>query len=287
MARKRVPEPPAPEPELTTAREEADRKVAERIGKGQELAKRDIHTSQDIPGFEDEFAKWNSYNRELLTRLFTTDKFAKEYSYFGVGVVKLHPPSHAERVFDTKKNFADKISRLESIKERLELIPVASGVTAARAAAPQREHTNRVFIVHGHDQAARETVARFLERLGVQAIILHEQANVGRTIIEKLEHHSDVDFAVIILTPDDVGNSATQANKLNPRARQNVILELGYFVGKLGRSNVCALYQAALELPTDYVGVGYVSMDPGGGWRLSLAKELRTAGFDIDMNLAL
>jgi predicted nucleotide-binding protein len=145
----------------------------------------------------------------------------------------------------------------------------------------------RVFVVHGHDQATREAVARFLERLELEPVILHEQANEGMTIIEKLERHSDVRFAVVLLTPDDEGRSLADDSALRPRARQNVLLELGYFTGKLGRRAVCALHQGALELPSDYLGVVYVPIDEGGGWQLRLAKELKAAGFTIDMNKAL
>jgi predicted nucleotide-binding protein len=144
-----------------------------------------------------------------------------------------------------------------------------------------------VFVVHGHDEAARELTARFLEKLGTQPIILHEQPNEGRTIIEKLEHNAQVAFAVVLLTPDDVGAVATTADRLNQRARQNVILELGYFVGKLGRNRVCALHKGSIALPSDILGVAYVPMDESGGWKLLLAKELRAAGFDVDLNRAI
>jgi predicted nucleotide-binding protein len=104
----------------------------------------------------------------------------------------------------------------------------------------------KVFLVHGRDDAARETVARFLERLGLEAVILHAQATRGRTFIEKLEHYSGADCAVVLLTPDDVGALKTDAAKLQPRARQNVVLELGYFVALLGRDHVCALHPETL-----------------------------------------
>jgi predicted nucleotide-binding protein len=103
------------------------------------------------------------------------------------------------------------------------------------ASAPRKN----VFIVHGQADGPREAVARFLEQLGIEPIILHEHANRGRTIIEKFEAHADVGFAIILLTPDDMG--VAQGGKQRPRARQNVILELGYFIGRLGRSHVCAL----------------------------------------------
>lgn len=174
----------------------------------------------------------------------------------------------------------------EAIEEAAIGLPSEQATSIGRGARPHREHRNKAFIVHGHDDASRETLARFLERLGIEAIVLHEQPTGGRTIIEKLEHYSDVDFAIVLLTPDDVGGESTSATQ-QPRARQNVVLELGYFVGKLGRQHVCALYQGPLELPSDYLGVGYVPLDQGGGWRLQLAKELRTAGFTVDMNQAL
>lgn len=142
---------------------------------------------------------------------------------------------------------------------------------------------SKVFIVHGHDSGAKESIARFVERQGLEAVILHEQASRGMTIPEKLVAHSDVGFAVILLTPDDLGRSASDGNE-RPRARQNVILELGYFVGYLGRDRVCALMKGDIELPTDYVGTVYVPLDDGGAWKMDLAKEMDAAGYDIDFN---
>lgn len=142
--------------------------------------------------------------------------------------------------------------------------------------------SNRIFIVHGHDNYARETVARFLEKIGFDAIILHEQANKGRTIIEKVEAESDVGFAVVLLTPDDVGS--VQGGTPEPRARQNVILELGYFIGRLGRERVCALKRGTLDIPSDFTGVVWTEMDDSNGWRTLLARELMAAGYDIDWN---
>lgn len=140
-----------------------------------------------------------------------------------------------------------------------------------------------VFIVHGHDDAAREAVARFIEKLGLTAIILHEQANMSQTVIEKLERHSDVKFAVVLLTPDDIGTGRNTPELLKRRARQNVLIELGYFVGKLGRSNVCTLRVEDTEIPSDFSGVVYTDMDKSGGWRTKLAQELVSAKFTIDL----
>ncbi|MEW5421932.1 nucleotide-binding protein [Amorphus sp. 3PC139-8] len=143
----------------------------------------------------------------------------------------------------------------------------------------------KVFVVHGHDEAARESVARFLEKLNFEPIILHEQANQGRTIIEKVEAHSDVGFAVVLLTPDDEGNAKGQ--QAHARARQNVILELGYFIGRLGRSRVIALKQGDIEIPSDFHGVVYEPFASGGAWKSAVGRELQAAGFTIDWNVVM
>lgn len=144
--------------------------------------------------------------------------------------------------------------------------------------------SKKVFIVHGRDGEAREAVARFLEKIGFEAIILHEQANQGRTVIEKVEAHGDVGFAVVLLTPDDEG--CTKGCAPEPRARQNVLLELGYFIGRLGRNRVCALKRGKLEIPSDFAGVVWEKMDDGPGWKLALARELNAAGHNVDLNKA-
>jgi hypothetical protein len=146
------------------------------------------------------------------------------------------------------------------------------------------QQSKKVFVVHGHDDAAKETVARFIERLGLEAIVLHEQPNASRTIIEKFEQYADVGFAVVLLTPDDVGAAKKDSANLRPRARQNVILELGYFLGKLKRSRVCALYKTGVDIPSDFNGVLWVELDDNGAWRMRLAQELSNARvpFNVD-----
>ena len=151
---------------------------------------------------------------------------------------------------------------------------------------PMRGHD--VFIVHGHDDSTKETVARFIENLGLQPVVLHEQPNSGRTIIEKFEANSNVGFAVVLLTPDDIGASSKDRENLRPRARQNVILELGFFLGKIGRDKVCVLYKNGVEIPSDYGSVLYIPYDDSSdSWRPQLAKELKHAGFAVDLNKAL
>lgn len=156
---------------------------------------------------------------------------------------------------------------------------MANGTTQNQLPIP---FSNKVFVVHGHDEGARESVARFLEKMDFEAIILHEQANQGRTVIEKVETHGDVGFAVVLLTPDDEG--CTKGKPLEPRARQNVLLELGYFIGRLGRNRVCALKRGELEIPSDFAGMVWVQMDNSSGWKFSLANELKAAGYTLDLN---
>jgi len=139
----------------------------------------------------------------------------------------------------------------------------------------------KVFIVHGHDDAAKEQVARFIALAGLEPVILHEQSNQGRTVIEKLEANSDqVSFAIAILTPDDIGGKDME--NLLPRARQNVIGELFYFMGKFGRNRVCALLKKEIEAPSDIDGIVYTPMDNAGAWKQELLKELDAAGYQLN-----
>src|SRR5690554_3074677 len=140
----------------------------------------------------------------------------------------------------------------------------------------------KVFIVHGRDNEAKQEVSRFIEKIGLEAIILHEQASSGMTIIEKIEHYSnDADFALVLYTPCDLGRGSHESNPPNNRARQNVVFEHGYFMAKLGRENVCALVKGAIETPNDISGVVYVALDQSGAWKNDVARELQVCGYVI------
>lgn len=150
---------------------------------------------------------------------------------------------------------------------------------------PRPENVRKVFVVHGHNEALKVSTARLLEKLDLQPVILHEQPNKGRTVIEKFLDHSDVGFAVVLLTGDDQGGLLSEPHEgQRLRARQNVILELGYFIGRLGRKNVVAIYQQDVEIPSDYSGVLFIPHDESGVWQLHLAKEIKAAGIKVDMN---
>lgn len=142
--------------------------------------------------------------------------------------------------------------------------------------------TNKIFIIHGRDEGPKSMVARFLENLGLEPVILAEQPSQGRTIIEKFEQHAQVGFAIALLTPDDAGSIQGDENNLNPRARQNVIFELGFFIGRIGRKHVCVLTKGEVEIPSDYAGVIYIPLDDFDGWQGKLIQELKSVGFSIN-----
>ncbi|MCH7772051.1 MAG: nucleotide-binding protein, partial [Bacteroidetes bacterium] len=155
-----------------------------------------------------------------------------------------------------RSGMMNKIKMLKSCIELLETdISLGEEVDVSTSSVSSSSpKTNKVFIVHGHNQGLKEAVARFIEKFDLEPIILHEKANEGRTIIEKFSDYSDVHFAVILLTHDDEGKEKGSTEETKPRARQNVILEMGFFLGKLGRARVCALYEEGVEIPSDYQG---------------------------------
>lgn len=147
--------------------------------------------------------------------------------------------------------------------------------------------SRNVFIVHGHNEEMKLSVARTVEKLKLNAIILHEQPSKGKTIIEKFTDNSDVTFAIVLLSADDIAynkNNSPETSKF--RARQNVIFELGYFIGKLGRDRVLALHEieSDFEIPSDYSGVLFVPFDKSGKWQFDLVKELKAIGVSVNAN---
>ncbi|MNB80011.1 putative nucleotide-binding protein containing TIR-like domain protein [compost metagenome] len=189
----------------------------------------------------------------------------------------------------TRRNIGNAVALLTqaqlALMEDLADLDVESNPSLPAISEPvPQELSRRVFVVHGHDEAAMHGLARFLEKLGLEAIILKEQPDQGRTIIEKFEAAAgDVGFAVVLLTPDDLGGSI-KADTSDARARQNVIFELGYFAGKLGRGRVCLLRKGHVEIPSDLYGVIYTDMDPADGWQTKLVRELKAAKLDFDAN---
>jgi len=175
-------------------------------------------------------------------------------------------------------------------REFIKRAPTKVAIVEKREAKEKTQHSNRVFVVHGKDEAMKQAVARTLEKLGLEPIILHEQPNEGRTVIEKFSNYSDVSFAVVLLSADDFGCSREEGiSKGKFRARQNVILELGFFMGKLGRKNVLPLYREAenFEMSSDYAGVVYTPFDSNEQWKFKLVQELNACSFKVDANKLL
>ena len=143
----------------------------------------------------------------------------------------------------------------------------------------------KVFIVHGHDSALKNDIVNFLNEIDLEPIVLHQQPDEGLTVIEKFEKHSDVSFAIILLTPDDVGCLSSELDKIienkdiEMRARQNVVFEFGYFIGKLGRSKVCCIYKEGVTVPSDLSGLLYKKVKNSiEEIAYGLIKELKNAG---------
>jgi predicted nucleotide-binding protein len=173
-----------------------------------------------------------------------------------------------------------KIVALEGYVKELETEIEIQEIGSSAGTDVKRELSNKVFIVHGHNDALKHTTARLVTSLGLEPVILHEQSNRSQTIIEKLTVHADVGFAIVLLSADDEGRSrVASSDPLKHRARQNVIFEMGYFFSRLGRERVCAVYESGVELPSDLSGILYVPYDSEkGGWMYAIAKEMKSAG---------
>ncbi len=254
-----------------------------------ELLKRQIGQIDNLLqlNYDDpEVDKWNNMTDQIIIKAFGKphDNLSAYHSSRHGGPMWVNmSDNEIQKNFINGLNNARKI--LEGFIEQLEIFEGGEKITDIPYRKPL--DLKEIFIVHGHDDALRETVARFIESLGLNPVILHEKPNAGRTVIEKLEGHSDVGFAVILLTADDVGAPREDQQNLKGRARQNVILELGYFFGKLGRGRVCALHRDNVEIPSDIHGVLYILADEHGAWKLKLAKEIKQAGINIDLNNAI
>jgi len=213
-----------------------------------------------IPGLKDlaadspEFEKWHRNTEVAIGNTFgDKSRHVRDFTAVGyyLAAFSSGTPKSAYREAYVR-GLESAASVLQSMIEEIEEYwdddqPVESSGTGSTRT--EVVASTKVFIIHGRDDGCKETVARFVEKLGLDPVILHEQANKGMTLIEKFEHHAEVGFAIALLTPDDVGGLADDSENLKPRARQNVVLELGYFMGILGRQRVCALTRGDVEIP--------------------------------------
>lgn len=272
---------------------EAKEKLQTQIDKGEKLRNQKEWSSESYSRTREDYYRWDTYNGNLLKAMFSTEEHHAQYC-FGYGGAADHK-SLQDAVSDLLEDIKHAISKLQNVYDAIDLIEEENSVhtkPTSSGLAPMTQGegiSKRVFIVHGHDETAKIATARLLTKLKLEPIILGEQENLGRTIIEKFESYSDVAFAVVLLTPDDIGASNKTFNEkkddgLVHRARQNVIFEMGFFYGKLGRENVCALLKTGTERPTDIDGVVYTPMDDHGAWETKLAKEMRAAGLPVSLD---
>lgn len=216
------------------------------------------------------------------------DTWMGEISIFNEGYLKGHPLHDSisatySRYRKNSSSHAEMMGHLRALSADTDFF-VASSIQPPDG-VERIIMGNKVFIVHGHDDAAKLDMARTLEKAGFEAIILHEQPDAGRTIIQKFEDYADVSFAVVLYTECDVGRAKdVPESSERYRARQNVVFEHGFFIGRLGRDHVCAFVKGDVETPGDLSGVVYVPMDKAGAWKMSLAKNMKAAGFSVDMN---
>lgn len=236
--------------------------------------------------------EWRLNVQSALRRLYGAESeqlkaFNKIY-YSPVALTNLTPDSAFERAFMSGITSAlATISSAIREYEDYELSTPNSNTSLETSPSSERTSnlTRKIFVVHGHDNEMKLEVELFLKDIDFEPIILHKQASAGDTIIEKFERNADVSYAVVLLSPDDVGAAKDKQDSLQPRARQNVVLELGYFIGKLGRTHVFPLKRQSVEIPSDFSGVVYVSFEED--WKMKLIQELKHLGFEVDANKTL
>jgi hypothetical protein len=265
-------------------------KVDAQLEKGREIASLPRTTADEVEEFRVRFFGWNEYTSALLESSFEvkgafTASPKGEFTLTDIDIldIKLGARKTAQYV-DVMLTSAlgKKLRVLESIRERLEIWHDVPPPTERQAPG------DAIFLVHGHDHESREHVRSFLLRCtSREVIVLDEKPGGGADILGKLlAHAGKAAYAVVLLTGDDEGRAAGSGS-LRRRARQNVVLELGLFIGLLGRKNVTALHEPGVEIPSDYLGVTYVELDPGRAWRIGLVAELRTAGIEASLDQTL
>ena len=275
MANRRPPAQLPPPSELKLPLDEAKAALAEQIVEGKMLRGTGEEPEVDLDELRQNVSQWRDYNRTWLDR-YVGGELAREYhdtsTHYGFGA-KL---SASQEFNFIRRELLSEVGKLESISNRLDLVSTESG--EGRATVKSAGSSGDVFIVHGSDEGKAALVARVIDNsTDRKAVILHEQPNGGRTLIEKFEHNAGAaGYAVVILTADDEG--AMKGRAASPRARQNVVFEMGFFFGLIGRQRACVLYEPGVEKPSDIEGIVYVEWDVAGAWKTKLLSELAHAG---------
>lgn len=275
---------------LQVTYDEADQSIRKHINEGEKIR----YEAENAHGpklneLREQFTKWYEESFQILI-----ESLFKPYSeiinHFDTSAIRPNIKSKTIiELIDTRIGTSHHLgSGLIGIQSRLKLYPSKPPPPETRTSQNKKTMTpvnKKVFIVHGQDESPKNTVSSFLKELKLEPIILHEKPNSGRTIIEKFEHESsNVSFAIVLLTPDDIGGPRSCSKEdYELRARQNVILELGFFMGKLGRDRVCTIYWPDVILPSDYQGVTYIPYSNNSqDWKEELKREITNAGFKIE-----
>ena len=233
------------------------------------------------------FAEWQRDTRVAIANVFGGDSEQveefKRIRWIPAGISYDRDAVELARQNAYLKGLHEVEPLLNSMLRQIEIYGLNADNSAQNSDGAQ--NVKKVFVVHGKEEGLKDRAELFLTKLGLEAIILHQQPDEGRTIIEKFEDYAEqVGFAVALCTADDLGTLNDRKENFRPRPRQNVIFELGFFNGKIGRNRVCALIEEGVEMPSDYDGVIYIQMNDPQGWQTLLFRRLREAGFDVDAN---
>lgn len=213
-----------------------------------------IHISQTEHGIESEVEKFRAIHK-------------------GSGIIVLATKESVAQDDTLVKNVTNEIIKEAKNQMNISFVPSSNFNT--------KMNNNKIFVVYGHDEVLQLKVTAFIKQIGIEPVLLSDKPNKGQTIIEKLEANSDVSFAIILFSPDD---DVTNGQDNYKQPRPNVLFEYGYFMAKLGRNRLALLVKDEIKILSDIMGTGYIKIQDNDGWEIQLAKELRAAGYEVDMN---
>jgi predicted nucleotide-binding protein len=252
--------------------QEAESILQQRIDLGKKMLQSSINSLNSLKLAEKRYNIWNSENFEILKKIFCHPNIALDYTatQWSISSILISDYNLTNRINKIKSNIETKLQKLESIKSSIEW-EIQDNIV-----------NSRIFFVHGTDCANSAMVLNFIRSLNITPIIMHDLAAAGKTIVEEIQNRNDVHYAVCLLTPDELGGK--DAENMNFRADQKVILELGIFIGLLGRENVSNLYIESVELPQDYHEFQHIRIDDSENWKDKLIEELKTAGLKMTVS---
>ena len=230
-----------------------------------------------ISGIDKEFDRWYRSTRVCISKIFG-ERSAHYEEFLSIKFSPEFANSSQEQKRDAIIAGLNRVAGvLESMIEEIQNYCDKEQPSVVRIES--NSQSKQIFVVHGRDKSTKEAASKFLQELDLEPVILDEQASGGATIIEKFERYANVQYALVLLTPDDEGS--LRGENINPRARQNVIFEMGFFIARLGRERVIVLKRGEIEIPSDYAGVLCIELDDNDEWKKELIKELKNAGCEI------